>query len=304
MEERDPVLEARLKEQFQGCCFGGAIHAFASCDSTMERAHALARDGGRRSSDRRHSLASGDRAGSVAGEGALIFATRQTQGRGRLGRRWESPDGGAYFSLILRPTRPFTEAPQLSLVAGLAVAEAIRERLVGRVLPISVRWPNDILIDGKKVAGILAETSVQRAAFSGQQKTADSAQNCVIVGIGINVSTDSQHLPDTATSLQKALRSSSTLHAARSTLEPLALVSEVCRKFDGWYDVWTAQGFAPIRQALRPWMSHLGGLVRLKTGSSQAEGQATDLDESGRLLVRLDSGVTRAFDAGEVTLLR
>lgn len=255
MEKRDPALEARLKTQLKGCCFGGSIHAFASCDSTMERAHALARDG--------------------AGEGTLVFAARQTNGRGRLGRRWESPAGGAYFSLILKPSRPPAEIPQLSLVAGLSAAGAIRELTA---LSPSIRWPNDVLLDGKKVAGILTEAK----------------NGAVVVGIGINVTTDAKDLPDTATSL-------STSGAA---CDPYRLAAMLCSRFDGWYDVWTAQGFAPIRQALHPWMSHMGELVRLQTGASQTEGQATDLDDSGRLLVRLDSGIVKAFEAGEVTLLR
>ena len=327
MEERDPVLEARLKEQFQGCGFGDTIHAFASCDSTMERAHALARDG--------------------AGEGTLVFAARQTQGRGRLGRRWESPDGGAYFSLILRPTRPPAEAPQLSLVAGLATAEAIYEQMIamaagtgssdgglvaapgssersarptearsrskiflarpspslgtpwplgkstsaspGPLRPpkasppaatpvVSIRWPNDILLDGKKVAGILTETSTH---------------HYVVVGIGINVATDPKDLPDTATSLA----------ASGAACDPYLLTAALCSKLDGWYVVWTAQGFAPIRAALRPWLN-MGGVVRLTTGDSQVEGQATDVDNRGCLLVRLESGVVRTFEAGEVSLLR
>jgi len=272
MEERDPELEARLKAAFKGCCFGGAIHGYAVCDSTMERAHALAREG--------------------VGEGTLVFASRQTQGRGRMGRKWESPEGGAYFSLILRPSRPLTETPQLSLVAGLATAEAIRE-LTG--LSLSIRWPNDVLVDGKKVAGILTEASVQR--------TADSVQDYVVIGVGMNVSTDPRELPDTATSLRVALGSSYPLNAVRSTLDPMALAAALCTKLDGWYDIWTAQGFAPIREALRPWLN-VGAIVRLTMGDSEVEGQATDIDDLGRLVVRLESGVVQAFEAGEVTLLR
>ena len=118
--ERDPELEQRLRAAFKGCCFGGTVHAYAVCDSTMERAHALAREG--------------------AGEGTLVFATRQTQGRGRMGRRWESPEGGAYFSLILRPARPPAEIPQLSLVAGLSAAETIHEAIMGAG-PAAARTP-------------------------------------------------------------------------------------------------------------------------------------------------------------------
>lgn len=320
-EKRDPELEQRLKEQFRGCCFGGAIHAYAVCDSTMERAHALVREG--------------------AGEGTLVFAARQTQGRGRMGRRWESPEGGAYFSLILRPSRPPTETPQLSLVAGLAAAEAIDEAITGAgpaaartpvasprrwglpgeyaapiptssssgasglasgaprsaspapsdcepgpaaTVAVSIRWPNDILLDGKKIAGILTE----------------ARDGAVVVGMGINVTTDPKDLPETATSLEKMVPGS---ERTRGAWHLFSLVAAVCTKFDAWYDVWTAQGFPPIREALRSWLN-FGGIVRLTTGGSQVEGQALDVDEEGRLLVRLESGVMRAFEAGEVMLLR
>lgn len=259
MDKRDEGLEAKLAEQLKGCCFGGAIYAFAECDSTMDRAHALARpaDGG----------------GSV--EGTLVFAARQRKGRGRLGRTWESPEGGAYFSLILKPTRPPEEIPQLSLVAGLCVAKAIHE-LTGLVP--SIRWPNDLLLKERKVAGILVEAK----------------DGAVILGVGINVTTDPKLLPDTATSLS----------ACGAVCDPYRLTATVYRRFNGWYDVWTANGFAPVREALRPWLSHVGELVRLTTDASQTEGQAMDIDETGRLLVRLDSGLVRAFDVGEVTLLR
>ena len=290
MERRDPKLEQRLLQALNGARIGKPCYAFREVSSTMERAHALVREG--------------------AGEGTLVFAARQEQGRGRLGRRWESPEGGAYFSLILKPSRPPAESPQLSLVAGLAVAETIYEQLERASRPrrapsqqgwspkgvpdaardgpphqtspapscsILIRWPNDILLDGKKVAGILTEAK----------------DGAVVVGIGINVTTDPKDLPDTATSLA----------ACGAACDLYQLAAELCRKFDGWYDIWSAQGFVPIRKALRPRLN-LGALVRVIAGGSQVEGQATDVDEQGRLLVRLDSGLVHAFDVGEVTLLR
>ena len=135
----------------------------------MEIAHELAADG--------------------APEGTLVWAARQEQGRGRLGRVWASPEGGLYCSLILRPMRAPAEIPQLSLVAGLSTAEAIHE--VTQLHP-AIRWPNDLLLGGKKVAGILAE---------GQSH---SLRPAVVIGIGINVSTDPRELPETATSLHAA----------------------------------------------------------------------------------------------------
>ncbi len=252
---RDAALEARLKERLRGCCFGGSIHAFATCDSTMERAHALA--------------------GAGAGEGTLVFAARQTQGRGRLGRTWESPEGGAYFSLVLTPARAIAEIPQLSLIAGLAAAEALKE-LTG--LSPAIRWPNDLLLNGRKVAGLLVEAK----------------NSAVVLGVGINVTTNQNDLPDTATSLA----------ACGAACDPYRLVAALCSKLDRWYDIWIAQGFAPIRAALRPWLSHMGGIVRVRAGSEQLEGTAHDVDERGRLLIRLDSGLLRPIDMGDVILLR
>ncbi len=276
---RDPVLEARLAQHYPG-----TIYAFSRVPSTMDVAHQVAADG--------------------ATEGTLIFAARQEQGRGRLGRRWESPAGGAYCSLILRPTRPPAEIPQLSLVAGLGVAEAIRQ--VADLSP-TIRWPNDVLVEGRKLAGILIEASVQRLA--------DSVQNYVVIGVGINVSTHARELPESATSLLEALRSSSTLNAVRYPLDPVALTGRLCRRIRAWYDVWSAQGFSPIRDAVRPFISLFGQMVRMTTNQRGAdsvqrietttiEGQAIDIDEAGRLVVRLDSGLLRAFTMGEVTLLR
>ena len=256
---RDAALETELLRSLNGAAFGRPVYGFQRVASTMDVAHRLAADG--------------------ATEGTLVWAVRQEQGRGRLGRAWESPEGGAYLSLILRPGRPPQETPQLPLVAGLAVAEAIHEST--RLHP-TIRWPNDLLLDGKKVCGILVEAK----------------NGAVIVGVGINVTTAADHLPETATSLLNA-----TVDIQHSTLR-MRVTGALCRHFQTGYDAWTRQGFAPIRDALRPWMELFGQPVQMALGSRRIEGIAGDLDESGRLLVRLDSGLVRAFDMGEVTRLR
>ena len=300
MVQRDPKLETTLSACIDGR-IGRPVHAFQHVGSTMDVAHELAAAG--------------------AEEGTLVWATRQEQGRGRLGRTWLSPEGGLYISILLRPTRPPTELPQLSLVAGLAAAQAIQEH--ANLFP-SIRWPNDLLINGKKVGGILVEASSSvrsglRAQGSpapalaspprlwpkadrgggpgGQLPTALSPQPSAlyaVIGIGINVTTQLKDLPETATSLS----------ASGAGCDPCQLTGALCRRFEAWYDVWTSQGFGPIREALRAWMGHFGQPVHINAGSSRFEGTATDLDESGRLLVRLDSGLVRAFEMGEVTLLR
>ena len=223
-----------------------------------------------------------DLAHRLASEGApdrtLIWAARQEQGRGRLGRTWVSPEGGAYLSLIFRPNRLPAEIPQLSLVAGLAVAEAIRE---ATGLFTAIRWPNDLLLNDKKVVGILVE----------------ARNGAIVIGIGINVTTDPSQLPDTATSLHSELPAFNSELTHRLTVE-------VCRRFSAWYDKWFAQGFTPIREALRPWSGLFGHPIHLTAGSDRFEGTAVDIDEQGRLVVRLDSGLLRAFEVGEVTRLQ
>src|SRR5262249_51148011 len=134
----------------------------ASLDSTQRRATELARDG--------------------AEEGTTVIAETQTAGRGRLGRRWHSPPGlNVYASVILRPALPPSEVPQVALVAGLATARAVA---AATGLDARVKWPNDVLLDGRKVAGILTEmeAELERVRF-------------VIVGIGVNVNAAAETFP-------------------------------------------------------------------------------------------------------------
>lgn len=221
----------------------------------MDVAHALAAEG--------------------APEGTLVWATRQEKGRGRLGRAWISPEGGVYLSLLLRPKRPAAETPQLSLVAGLSVAEAVRQTT--SLMP-SIRWPNDLIISERKLCGILVEAE----------------KDAILVGIGINVSTPVELLPPEATSIL----------AEGLPCDLFLLTAEICRRLQTWYAAWSAKGFAPVREALRPWIGGFGQPVKITTGNTEIEGIATDLDDSGRLLVRLDSGIISSFGVGEVTLLR
>ena len=249
---RDPTLEARLARGLPG----SSIYAYQRVASTMDIAHELAARG--------------------EPEGALVWALRQEHSRGRLGRVWMSPAGGAYCSLILRPVRASDETPQIALVAGLCVAETLRD--MACVYP-TIRWPNDLLLGEKKVSGILVEVK----------------HGAAIIGVGINIAADPSALPPEATSL------------AASGMTPCAIEDVIvgfCRRMSQWYARWTREGFAPIREALRPWMGLFGKVVHIRAGSQEFEGTAMDLDERGCLLVRLDSGLLRAFEMGEVTLLR
>lgn len=251
---RDNTLETQLTKEL-GTSRRGEVHAFQEISSTMDVAHTLA--------------------AQDANEGTLVWALAQTKGRGRLGRVWKSPEGGVYLSLIVRPKRALEEVPQLSLIAGLALAEAVK---ASTGLLTSLRWPNDLLLNGKKLAGILTE----------------SRNGAVVIGLGINVTTEPAQLPDTATSLQ----------VSGAACDSCRLTGALYSRFFAWYDEWTKQGFAAIRPALRPWIGLFGQPVHISAGSQDVEGTAQELDEQGKLVVRLDSGVLRAFEVGEVTLLR
>ena len=283
METRDTALEQRLSHALDGLRLGKPCYAFQELTSTMDVAHQFA------SQD--------------ASEGTCVWAEKQTAGRGRAGRVWSSAPGGIYLSVILRPSRQVSELPQLSLVAGLAVAEAIQELTS---LPAVIRWPNDVLFNGKKLAGILTEASTQHIPASLSHlpgRAAHSTQQYAVAGIGINVTTDPQDLPDEATTLQEVSDTFSRTKSVRH-FERLELAPALFRHLEWVYQQWDREGFPAIRPAFLARLSLLGSLVHIRTPQEIFEGQAMDVDEEGRLLVRLESGVVRTFEVGEVTLLR
>ncbi len=253
--ERDHARENRLRAALSAANASANVLAFHALASTMDEAHLQAEQG--------------------APSGTAVLAGRQTGGRGRLGRVWNSPEGGLYVSFVLRTGRPASEIPQLSLVAGLAVAETVASLVRSGV--VSVKWPNDVLIDDKKVAGILIE----------------ARNNAVIIGMGINVKR-SNDLPDTATSLE----------ACGAATDTDAVFLRLATDLSRWANQWQEQGFAPVHAALRPLLNGLGRMARLSAGSETIEGQAMDIDDGGRLVIRLDSGLLRAFSIGEVSILR
>jgi len=271
-------IEKQLARELASLPLGTPCQAFESIPSTMTIAHQLADEG--------------------APEGACVWAQTQTAGKGRAGRVWTSPRGGVYLSLILKPLRPTSEIPQLALIAGLAAAEAIRDVAA---LSSLIRWPNDLLIEGKKVVGILVEasTSDRRPQTSDNSETRNPQPETrnstyAVVGIGMNVETDPKDLPDGAASLRQWCQPApNRIRLAAAWLRHLARL----------YAAWNADGFAAIRPELLPWIGLFGQLVHITTAKESYQGQAVDLDESGRLLIRLDSGVLRPIDMGEVTLL-
>jgi len=219
-----------------------------------------------------------------AAEGVAILADRQSAGRGRLGRTWESPPGvGIYTSVLLRPRLPASLAPLLTLAAGIAAAETIQEvtRLAARL-----KWPNDVQLDGRKVAGILIEGTT----LAGRLGEA-------VVGIGINVNQEAADFPPGlgggATSLRLALGRG---------VSRAALVATLYNTLEHWYRVLCGEEWGAILDRGRQWSAVLGQPVEVHSGAERWCGLAWDLDRDGSLIVRDATGAMRRVVAGDVSI--
>lgn len=262
----DLLLPEEIRHNLGTRKIGQHIIYFPVLDSTNNHAKALGMEG--------------------APEGTIVLAEEQTGGRGRLGRNWCSPYGtGVYMSLLLRPQISPMEAARLTLLAAVAVAEGIRE-FTG--IPVGIKWPNDILFDGKKVVGILTEMHAEMEKV-----------NYVVVGIGINVNHELRQLPPeligTATSLKEI---------AGQKISRKGLLQEILRRIEQRYEQWQHEGFLPILTKWKELSCILGSPVVMREGNRMWEGTALDVRESGALVLRLDDGTEKEFSVGEVSLRR
>jgi BirA family biotin operon repressor/biotin-[acetyl-CoA-carboxylase] ligase len=205
------------------------------------------------------------RAEAGEAEGLAIQALRQSAGRGRQGRGWDSPAGNLYISALLRPAVPLREAPEWSFVAAVALAETLKPLLPKAARPM-LKWPNDLLLDGAKAAGILVETGV----------AANHELDWICIGIGVNIATKPS-LPDRATACLAEY-----LPAPPA---PEVLAAQLLQNLEHWHDLRLAQGFAPIRDA---WLRHapaMGAPVSVKRYGALMEGNFAGLSPEGGLLL-------------------
>lgn len=213
-------------------------------------------------------------------EGSVILAETQSAGRGRLGRVWESPAGtGIYLSIILRPALPPADLPKLTLMAAVAVVEAVKA-LTG--VEVGIKWPNDILLAGKKLGGILTE-----------METESDQMRHVVLGLGLNVNTPEfpEYLQQVATSLRAAGRTYPRLPLVRAFLENLAAL----------YGKFLGQQFPDILEMWRRAAVTLGKPVVVRQGSAEIAGIARDVAPDGALLVEQVGGTVVAVISGEIT---
>lgn len=211
------------------------------------------------------------------GEGTLVWAQAQSAGHGRQGRVWVSPPGNLYMSLILRPEVPLAAAAQLGFAGALAVGEACGELAPGAA--ISFKWPNDVLLAGRKMSGLLLESEAQRGS--------DLAW--LVLGIGVNLATYPVAADYPATSLA----------ATGAEVAPGVLLGALARRFVAWYEQWRAAGFAALRDAWLARAQGLGREIRVRLPRESFTGIFAGLDADGALLLD-GSGGRRRVAAGEV----
>lgn len=221
-----------------------------------------------------------------APHGTVVVANHQTKGRGRNGRSWVSPPGlNLYFSILLRPEVPPAHAPELTLVAAVAVCEALRDAGCERA---RIKWPNDVEIGGRKAVGVLTEMSAN-----------EEGVDFVVVGIGVDVNMQPEDMPaeikDIATSVRIALG---------KPYSRARLLARVLERFETWLDRFEDEGFAVVRARWTALSSTIGAKVRLQLGGKRVEGRAESIDEAGHLIVRTEAGGVEKVVAGDVEHLR
>jgi len=212
-------------------------------------------------------------------EGTVVVAEEQKAGRGRLGRGWCSPKGGLWFSIILRPPVPPAEAPKLTLMGAVAVARGLDNRFA---IKTRLKWPNDVLVSGKKLCGILAEA-----------RCTDKL-DFVILGIGINANFLLTALPEelrrTAITMREILN---------KPVDRYSLLRSILKELEIRYEPFCAQDRKSIIAEWKTLSDTLGKSVRVETASGIVLGVAEDVDESGALVVRTDEGLVH-MSSGDV----
>jgi BirA family biotin operon repressor/biotin-[acetyl-CoA-carboxylase] ligase len=216
---------------------------------------------------------------SGAADGTLVCARTQTGGRGRLGRTWSSPPGNLYASLILRPSISPRTAPELSFVAAVAVADTLAA--LAPAVPVALKWPNDVLVGGRKITGILVET----------ETAPGGAIAFAVLGIGINVTSHPDDARYGATDLAE--------EGITVTLE--ALREDLCRRLSAWIARWLADGFGPVRAAWLARAPNQGAVLDVRVGNTLISGRFCDLDGDGAMILETTGGERRRITAGDVS---
>jgi BirA family biotin operon repressor/biotin-[acetyl-CoA-carboxylase] ligase len=253
-------IEKQITSHLNTRFIGRQLYYYRRVATTMETARGLAK--------------------KCVGEGTVVIAGTQMAGRGRIGRTWLSPEGSLAISVILKP--PLKNLPHLVMIASLAAVRAIKQ-VAG--LESHIKWPNDVIINGKKVCGILIENEV-----------AGSRVTYADIGIGINVNFNPRDFPEIAgiaTSLS---------HEAGRQISRVEIAAELLNELERLY--LQARDGAPVHREWRQNMETLGKRIKVDTGTTIEQGYAETVTENGNLILRRADGSLVEIVAGDVTVIK
>lgn len=261
----DLLLATDIKNGLNARVIGSSVETFPEIDSTNSYARQLGEAG--------------------RAEGSVVIADQQTAGRGRLGRNWVSPAGvNLYCSVLLRPQIPVQQAPQLTFLSAVSVAETL-EKVCG--LRTQVKWPNDVLADGLKIAGLLNEMSAETELV-----------HFVVLGMGINLNMTAEQLPER----QNYPATSAVLLTGR-LVDRCAFARELLETLDHYYVELVSAGFAPIRKRWEARCNIMNQQVRVVQGTVVQTGTVVGIDSDGALLLQGEDGLVSKIISGDVTPL-
>jgi BirA family biotin operon repressor/biotin-[acetyl-CoA-carboxylase] ligase len=243
---------------------GRNIHYEETVSSTQKIAHKLAYDG--------------------ANEGTIVVAEEQVAGRGRLDRSWHSPKySGIWMSIILRPSIPLPQSPQLTLLAAVSIAQAIQE--VTKLEP-EIKWPNDILFDRKKAVGILTELQAESDRI-----------NSIIIGVGINVNQTETDFPDDIKDKATSLRIQSGNKINRSEL-----IQAILEKLEKLYKSYLKSGFYPIKLLWEAYAISIGKEIVASTLTGKIHGLAKGITDEGVLIIEDANGLIHHVHSADIEI--
>lgn len=222
---------------------------------------------------------------SARGEKHWVVAGRQTMGRGRRGREWTSKPGNLYASLLLYPKKSLTEAATLSFVAGVAIRQAIVDLAQPAGERINLKWPNDLLVDGKKIAGILLESSLEQGGDN----------PAIVIGVGVNCAHSPNDTEFPATNLA----------SAGIDINPSELFNRIAIKFNEFYEIWMQKnGFTDIRDHWLKSAAGIGKPITVRLGDREIQGVFESLDANGQLILLESNNKKTIVTAGDVFFSR
>lgn len=264
--DSDLLLPNEIRERLSTRVFGKMdIHYFKELDSTNMKAKNLAEGG--------------------ASEGTVVIAESQTAGRGRRGREWfsSSSGNGIYATLILRPAMSPTGAPRITLMTAVAVAEALLSLVE---LDVKIKWPNDILIKGRKLAGILTEIATEMDAV-----------NYILVGLGLNVNTPAESFPE-----EIREKATSIFIETGEQFSRTRLIRACLEQFEKYYAMFKENEFSSIIHRWKQLSDIVGKNISVDVIGQEHMGEVVDIDDDGVLILKDDQGRIQRIFSGDVTL--